>query len=66
MVPVQVIVVFAIGAAFIAAAIGHAYCRKSKGSTQPTNRLSNYLAAVGGLIAGGGMIWGLAYQGFFT
>lgn len=66
MVPVQVVVVFAIGAAFLMSAIGYAFYRKLQGSTEPTNRLSNVLATVGGLIAGGAMLWGLAHQGFFT
>ncbi|ROP72734.1 hypothetical protein [Curtobacterium sp. PhB115] len=66
MVPVQVVVVFAIGAAFLMAAIGYAFYRKLQGSTEPTNRLSNVLATVGGVIAGGAMLLGLAHQGIFT
>jgi len=66
MVPVQAVVVFAIGAAFLTAAIGYAFYRKLQGSTEPTNRLSNVLATVGGVIAGGAVLWGLAHQGIFT
>jgi hypothetical protein len=66
MVPVQVVVVFAIGAAFLMAAIGYAFYRKLEGSAEPTNRLSNVLATVGGVIAGGAMLWGLAHQGIFS
>lgn len=65
MVPVQVVVLFLIGAVFVAAAIGYAAYRKLKGSTEPTNRVSNALATVGGVIAGSALLWGLAYQGFF-
>lgn len=66
MVPVALVVLFAIGAAFIAAAIGHAAYRRSRGSMRPTNRLSNRLATAGGLIAGSAILWGFAYQGSFT
>lgn len=66
MVPVGVVVLFAIGAAFIAMAIGYATWRKLTGSTEPTNRPSNVLATTGGVIAAGAILWGFTHQGFFN
>jgi hypothetical protein len=61
-----IIVLFAIGAALIAAAIGLAWYRvriaKAEG---PVNARSNILATVGGIIAGVAILLGFLEQGFF-